>query len=84
MTSRGSKYYNEFVERFKTYSNEEIIDCFNKEVGNSGWGTARASYLAAIQNEFGRRKFDYSDIGDKKSLSFKYEIYLEKDKIFLY
>jgi hypothetical protein len=83
MKSQGQKYFEEYVNRFSTYSDSEIISTFNFEVGNSGWGTARASFLAALHDEFIRRKIDFSLIGDTKSLSFKSTIKLEETKIYL-
>jgi len=71
---------NEFEKRLKGLSNEELVNSFNKEVGNSGWGTARGTYLAAIHDEFKKREFDYSEIGDSSSLSFKEKIYLKDEK----
>ena len=81
MKSQGQKYFEEYVNRFSTYSDSEIISTFNFEVGNSGWGTARASYLSAIHSEFDRRNIDYSLIGDAQTLSFKNEITLDGKKV---
>ena len=81
METTAHKYIKEYTDRFITHTDSEIISVFNREVGNSGWGTARASYLVAIHSEFDRRKFDYSEIGDSKSLSFKNHIVLDGKKI---
>jgi len=62
-------------------SNEELIDVFNCEVGNSGWTSSRASYLAALGEEFENRNYDYSDIGDTGRLSFKNKVKLIFNKI---
>jgi hypothetical protein len=50
-------------------------------VGNSGSGTARFSFLAALHQEFIRRGFDYSEIGDANSLSLKHKVTLENKRI---
>lgn len=62
--------------RFETYSNIELIEAFNKEVWNKWWTSSRAEFLIWIHNEFNKRWFDYSKIGDSKSLSFKNKIEL--------
>lgn len=77
----GEILFEEFLERFGAISDEELIQIFNKEVGNSGWGTARASFLAAIHHEFDKRGCDYSEIGDSNALSFKDLISLNEKKV---
>jgi len=64
------------MERFNKFSDEKIIEIFNHEVGNGGWGTARASYLGALHEQLNIRKFDYSEIGDKGSYSLKRKVKL--------
>jgi hypothetical protein len=73
---QGRYYFEEYAQKLSTISDLELIEKFNLEVGNNGWGTARASYLAAIHQEFNRRGFDYSQIGNVKELSFKNKIEL--------
>jgi hypothetical protein len=66
-TARG--FYQKFVARFKTFTDQELIDAFNDEVGKQGWVSARGSYLAALHDEFIHRGFDFSAMGDMSSLS---------------
>jgi len=80
----GEDHFKEFKKRFKSLSDEEVIELFNKEVGKPGWVTARASYLAALHYEFNRRGFDYSVIGDFASLSLKHKIKLVGKTIVLF
>jgi hypothetical protein len=77
----GKEYYNKFCKELNQLSNSDLIKEFNREVGINGWTTARASFLAAIHSEFNRREFDYSEIGDAKSLSFKNKVVLNGSKI---
>ena len=63
------KLFKRYMEQLNNYSDEEIIEVFNREVGNGGWGTARASFLGALHEQLNIRKFDYSEIGDKGSCS---------------
>jgi hypothetical protein len=75
------EYYKDTLERFLQLSDSEIIYAFNREVGNQGWGSIRAAYLAAIHKEFSRRNFDFSEIGDQQSLSFKRKVNLFGNKL---
>jgi len=70
-----------FATRFKKYSDPELIEVFNKEVWNEWWASARAEYLAWLHKEFDNRWFDYSEIWDLKSLSFKNKVMLEDNII---
>ena len=67
-------YFIDFETDLKNYTDDQLIARFNREVNNNGSGTARFSFLAALHNEFNRRGFDYSEIGDKESLSFQDKI----------
>ncbi|WP_201328339.1 hypothetical protein [Thermotomaculum hydrothermale] len=71
-------YFDEFKARFEKMSDAELIEAFNREVGNPGWGSARGAYLAALHNEFMDRDIDISEIGDKYSMSLKHKIKLVK------
>ena len=77
------KLYQEYKGRFKSMTDEQLIAAFNNEVRNSGWTSARASYLATLHEEFENRSYDYSDIGDKKQLSFAKKIKLLGKKIMI-
>lgn len=81
MNTNTQNYYNQYCERLSKNTEDELISTFNQEVGNSGWGTARASFLSAIHNEFEIRGFDYSLVGDRRSLSFNKPILLYENKI---
>jgi hypothetical protein len=68
--------YDQFVARFKRLTDEELIAAFNRDVGNPGWVSSRASYHSALQKEFERRGFDYSAIGGEHWLSWRHKIKL--------
>lgn len=80
MTGKG--YFEKFGQELSMLTDIELIDKFNQEVETEGWGTARASYLAAIHQEFNNRGFDYSEIGNEHELSFKNKIELIGKVIF--
>jgi hypothetical protein len=71
---------SDFSEEFKVLSDEELIEVFNREVGNNGWTSSRAKYLAALDSELKKRNFDCSAIRDE-GLSFKNKIELVRNKI---
>ena len=56
------KRKKEYLEWFKKKSDKELIDDFNRQVGNPGWVSARADYLSAMKEEFDNRHYDYSII----------------------
>jgi len=73
--------FENFLQDLKVLNDNELIQAFNKQVGNTGWVSARGAYLAAIRKEFESRNFDYSQIGDEMSLSLRSKIRLENLKI---
>lgn len=77
----GHDYFVEYQKLFKDCSEKELLKWFNREVNNGGSGTARFSFLAALHEEFIRREYDYSAIGDSKSLSFRDKIRLKNNTI---
>jgi hypothetical protein len=72
---------NEFANRFRQLSNDELITTFNREVGVNAFVSSRAAYLSAMHDEFEQRQWDYSLIGDKTkfSLNQKIELFQKND-----
>jgi len=70
------RLYEQYTERLDQKTDQEIIKAFNREAGNCGWGTARASYLGALHKQLDKRNFDYSQIGDSSAMSIKSKIKL--------
>lgn len=75
------KQLNEFQKRFKAMNDEELIATFNGDVGKPGWVAARSRFHYAIHEEFRNRGFDYSDIFNNNSFSWKNKIKLIGKKI---
>jgi hypothetical protein len=73
--------YEEYKERFRVMDDEQLIDAFNREVGNSGWTSSRAAYLAALHDEFHNRNYDCSDIDGDSGTSLKNKIKLIGKKL---
>ena len=63
-------YFREYLERFSTYTDLEIVAAFNRQTGNGGWGTARAAYLTAIRHELDRRNINSDDVSGENSISY--------------
>lgn len=68
--------FKDYKKRFEKMSNEELVEAFNREVGNPGWTGARDAYLAALHREFLDRGFIISEIGNNYSLSLKRKVKL--------
>ncbi len=79
----GVGFYQMYQKRLQNECDQELISCFNKEVGCKAWVSPRASYLAAIHSEFDRREFDYSAIGNRGSLSLKFKVRLWGNKLII-
>ena len=75
------QHYDEFVKKFGNFTNEELIEAFNKEIGNSGWVGARGAYLSALHREFKIRNIDHTEIGDDEGLSLRHKVYLKDNRL---
>ncbi len=64
-------------------SDAELVEAFNKDVGNPGWVSARAAYWTALRDEFDRRGFDYSSVGNAAEISLATKVKLIDKKIVL-
>ncbi len=73
--------YEEYKKILKSKTGEQLIEAFNREVGNPGWASSRASYLAALHDEFEEHRYDYAEIGDKYELSLARKVKLVGKKI---
>lgn len=67
----------QFKEQLALKSDSELIETFNREVETSGWGTARAEFLAALKQEFLNRTVDCSLIIKGNSMSLSRRITIE-------
>ena len=69
-----------FTVNLLRLSDQELIDRFNQEVGNSGWTAARGKFLLALRNQFSIRQLDYRLIGDFSGLSVARKIKLTSSR----
>ena len=54
--SDPDKNYMEYKERFSSMTDGQLMDAFNREVGNSGWTSSRGMYFVALREELEKRK----------------------------
>ena len=71
---------NEFSERFRSASIDELIETFNGDVGKEGWVGARGRFHAALAYEFRKRGFGMLN---GASLSMHHKMRLSDDGKFL-
>lgn len=38
----------DYLARFRAMSANELVECFNREVGSRGWTGSRSAYLSAL------------------------------------
>jgi hypothetical protein len=83
MDDDRARRHGGWQERFAHASVQELIDALNREVGNQGWGTARADYLHALHAAFDACGYDCSSFisREKGSMSLKYPLALEGRRI---
>jgi len=75
-------FYQESLETFKHKSINEIIECFNREVGCSGWTGTRGAYLKALSDTFRERGLFLDEtVFLKDGMSIFRKIKLEGNKI---
>lgn len=72
---------NKYTKLMKDYSDNNLIQVYNKEVGNLGWGNSRAEFLEALHSELIQRDFDTSLIVTNNEMSLKRKVKLFENKI---
>lgn len=69
-----SIYYIKFALQFADMQITELVDIFNRQVGNRGWTGVRSYHDQALIDEFRRRGVDVSAIYDRDTISFAHHI----------
>jgi hypothetical protein len=64
-------------------SDEDLVDLFNRDVGNAGWVAARAAFSQALITEFRRRGIDVSSVRSQDGTSYTTKVKLQKRKLVL-
>ncbi len=73
-----NKFYQEYAARFAAATNQSLVESFNKEVGVTGWTSMRASFVAALIDEFRNRGIDISAVNDSRSTDFNHHVRLDE------
>ena len=77
-----SIYYIKFALQFADLQITELVDIFNRQVGNRGWTGMRAYHNQALIDEFHRRGIDVSAIYDRATIGFAHHIRYSKTSLF--
>jgi len=67
-------YYIKFALQFADMQINELVNIFNRQVGNRGWTSMRFYHDQALIDEFQRRGIDVSAIYDRATISFAHHI----------
>ena len=67
-------YYIRYALQFADMQITELVNIFNRQVGNRGWTSMRAYHDRALIDEFQRRGIDVSAVYDGKVLSFAHSV----------
>lgn len=67
--------------RFAAQTDDELIKSFNKEVGNTGWTSARGTYLHLMRNEFLNRSFDSRLIISENTFKLAKKIFIRHNAV---
>ena len=59
---KGPGHKNEYTERLRSVPTQELVDGYNRQVGNRGWVSSKGRYLYALYHEFKNRGIDISVI----------------------
>ena len=71
--------YKFHVVRLSSMPVSQLVELFNKEVGNRGWTSERSSFDAALIDAFINKGFDVSAVYDGTNLSFKQKVSLDSE-----
>lgn len=77
-TTFHNKYYQDYAARFAAVTSQSLVESFNREVGNTGWTSMRASFIAALIDEFRNRGIDISAVNDGRSTDFNQNVRLDE------
>jgi hypothetical protein len=70
-----------FAKQLSQLSDTELVDCFNAQGGNRGWGNARAYFLHCLSAELRHRSFNSTSILDSSGLQMTQTVILVDGKL---
>ena len=69
--------YKFHVARLSSMPVSQLVELFNKEVGNRGWTSERSAFDAALIDAFINKGIDVSAVYDGNSISFRLKVSLD-------
>lgn len=70
-----------FAANLAKLSDEELVACFNNEIGNQGWGNARMYYTSCLTSELKSRNVDSSLVVDNGGLKLSKPVVLTNNRL---
>ena len=67
-------YYIKFALQFADMQIPELVNIFNRLVGNHGWSSMRAYHDQALLDEFKRRGIDTTAVTNGETISFAHPV----------
>ena len=67
-------YYTKYALRFADMQITELVNIFNRQVGNTGWTGMRAYHDQALIDEFQRRGIDTTAVTGGETISFAHPV----------
>ena len=67
-------YYTKYALQFADMQIPELVNIFNRQVGNTGWTGMRAYHDQALIDEFQRRGIDTTAVSDGWAVSFAHPV----------
>lgn len=67
-------YYIKFALQFADMQIPELVNIFNRLVGNHGWSCMRAYHDKALLDEFQRRGIDTAAVTSRKNIAFAHPV----------
>lgn len=71
--------YKFHVARLSSMPVSQLVELFNKEVGNRGWTSERSSFDAALVDAFINKGVDVSALYDGTSITFRQKVSLDSE-----
>lgn len=75
---RTNNSLQEFAVRFAAASTQSLVEEFNRQVGNTGWTSARANHDQALISELRNRGIDTSAVYDGHSIDLGRCVWLDE------
>jgi len=70
-----------FAAKLAKLTDEELVACLNKEIGNRGWGNARMYYTSCLKAELKSRNFDSSLVVSDGGLKLSRRVILANNRL---